>query len=301
MKSLLTTLFVYSILFTQAQLPKVCSGSIQRFSNFKSAFIQSRNVDVWLPANYSNEKKYAVLYMHDGQMLFDSTITWNKQEWQVDEVMSALMNANKIMPTIVVGIWNSGVSRHSDYFPQQPMNYIPSAIKDSLIKNELQGKPQADNYLKFLVTELKPFIDSSFNTYTDAQHTFIAGSSMGGLISWYAISEYPTIFGGAACLSTHWVGSIKDNSGAIPNAFVQYAKEKMPDAKKHRLYFDYGTITLDSLYKPHQLKINAVMKAKGFSFSKNWITREFKGEPHTEIAWAKRLHIPLLFLLKKSN
>jgi enterochelin esterase-like enzyme len=163
----------------------------------------------------------------------------------------------------------------------------------------VQGSPQANNYLKFLVNELKHFIDSSFNTYKDAKHTFIAGSSMGGLISWYAISEYPTVFGGAACLSTHWVGSIKENSGAIPAAFIQYANKKIPKPNKHKIYFDYGTVTLDSLYKPHQQKIDAVMQKKGYQQNKNWITKEFIGEPHTEIAWAKRLDIPLYFLLKK--
>lgn len=299
MKYGLILLLLLQTFVLNAQLPKVSSGSIQRFSNFKSAFIQSRNIDVWLPENYTTATKYAVLYMHDGQMLFDSTITWNKQEWQVDEVMSKLLAANKIIPTIVVGVWNTGASRHADYFPEEPIGYLPNIIKDTLIKNELQGKPQADNYLKFLVKELKPFIDSSFSTYKDAAHTFIAGSSMGGLISWYAISEYPTIFGGAACLSTHWVGSIKEKGNAIPTAFVQYAHKKIPSPKTHQIYFDYGTVTLDSLYKPHQLKINAVMKSKGYTQSKNWITKEFIGEPHTEIAWAKRLNIPLYFLLKK--
>lgn len=299
MKYALLLLLALQTIALNAQLPKVSSGSVQRFSNFKSAFIQSRNVDVWLPENYNPLTKYAVLYMHDGQMLFDSSITWNKQEWQVDEVMSKLIAANQIIPTIVVGVWNTGASRHADYFPEEPIGYLPKAIKDTLVKNELQGEPQANNYLQFLVKELKPFIDSSFTTYKDATHTFIAGSSMGGLISWYAISEYPTVFGGAACLSTHWVGSIKEKSGAIPAAFIQYANKKIPKPNTHKIYFDYGTITLDSLYKPHQLKIDAVMQKKGYQQNKNWITQEFIGEPHTEIAWAKRLAIPLYFLLEK--
>ncbi len=287
------------ITHVNAQLPKVSNGSIQRFENFRSNYIQNRNVDVWLPNNYNPSTKYAVLYMHDGQMLFDSSITWNKQEWKVDETMSKLIDENKIIPTIVVGIWNSGTTRHADYFPEKPIAYLPKQVKDTLIDRELLGKARANNYLKFIVQELKPFIDSSFSTFKDAKNTFIAGSSMGGLISWYAISEYPTVFSGAACLSTHWVGSIKEKSGAIPKAFVTYAKEKLPNPNNHKIYFDYGTITLDSLYEPHQKAIDRVMQTKGYRKNKNWITKAFKGEPHTEIAWANRLYIPLTFLLQK--
>ena len=73
--------------FLLAQMPKLSSGKIERMEKFPSDYVDPRNVDVWLPDNYDISKKYAVLYMHDGQMLFDSTITWNKQEWQVDETI----------------------------------------------------------------------------------------------------------------------------------------------------------------------------------------------------------------------
>ena len=78
---------------------------------------------------------------------------------------------------------------------------------------------QSDAYLKFLVTELKPFIDSTFSVATDRSNTFIAGSSMGGLISMYAVCEYPAVFGGAACLSTHWPGIFTAENNPIPEAF----------------------------------------------------------------------------------
>lgn len=301
MKLFFVCLLAFGANCIHAQLPKVNSGTIQRFENFKSNYIQNRNVDVWLPNNYNPSKKYAVLYMHDGQMLFDSTTTWNKQEWKVDETMGLLIDGNEIIPTIVVGIWNSGTTRHADYFPEKPIAYLPQRIKDSLINKELLGEARANEYLQFLVTELKPFIDSSFSTYTTSKYTFIAGSSMGGLISWYAISEYPNIFGGAACLSTHWIGVYREKSDVIPNAFIKYAKQKLPNPTNHKLYFDYGTVTLDSLYPKHQKKIDVVMQQKGFKRNKNWITKAFEGEAHTEIAWANRLAIPIRFLLSKKN
>ena len=82
----------------------VSSGKVERIENFPSAYIASRNIDVWLPEGYNSTKKYNVLYMHDGQMLFDSTQTWNRKEWKVDEVVSQLIKSGKIEECIVVGI-----------------------------------------------------------------------------------------------------------------------------------------------------------------------------------------------------
>jgi len=305
MKISVLLLCFFSVMLTNAQLPKVSSGSIKRHENVQSKFVTARNVDVWLPDGYSAQKKYCVLYMHDGQMLFDSTVTWNKTAWDVDDVAAKLLKEGKLQNFIVVGVWNGGSTRHPDYFPQKPYESLTQTQKDT-ITAQLQKagrtneifKPISDNYLKFLVTELKPFIDKTYSTYTDSKHTFIAGSSMGGLISMYAICEYPKVFGGAACLSTHWPGIFSMDNNPVPDAFVTYLKNYLPDPKTHKLYFDYGDQTLDALYPPLQKKVDEVMKAKGFT-DKNWMTKYFPGENHSEKSWNKRLDIPLLFLLKK--
>lgn len=296
---------VYGLLAQSDPLPKVSSGSIKRFANFPSKFVDARDIDVWLPNGYTPEKKYAVLYMHDGKALYDSTIFWNKQEWGVDETMGSLIADKQIKDCIVVGIWNNEQKRHQEYFPQKPFYSMTEADQQKILaigrdKNKplIGDGPIADRYLKFLVTELKPFIDSNFSTLTDRKNTFIAGSSMGGLISMYAICEYPDIFGGAACLSTHWTGIFTNVDNPIPASFLQYLKMHIPSPKTHKLYFDYGSETLDSLYKPYQLQADAIIKAAGYT-SKNWITREFPGENHSEKSWAKRFHIPVQFLLKK--
>lgn len=288
-----------------AQMPQAASGTVQRFENFPSKYVSPRHVDVWLPEGYSTREKYAVLYMHDGQMLFDSTTTWNKQEWGVDETMSRLLAAGKIRNCIVVGIWNAGKTRHSNYFPQKPFESLPESLQDSLLylaKRDQQSglfaiRVNSDHYLHFLVHELKPFIDSRFSTKKDRKNTFIAGSSMGGLISMYAICEYPKVFGGAACLSTHWPGTFAVENNPIPDAFFQYMRTHLPSPKTHTFYFDYGTATLDALYEPFQIKADQVMAAKGYT-AKNWITRKFEGEDHSERAWRERLGIPLEFLLR---
>lgn len=290
-----------------AQLPKVSAGAIKRIENFKSQFVTQRNVDIWLPEDYDASKKYAVLYMHDGQMLFDSGTTWNHQAWDVDDVLTGLRRENVIRDVIVVGIWNGGITRHPDYFPQKPYESLTPTEKDT-VTAQLQRagrtkeifKPVSDNYLKFIVKELKPYIDKNFPVYTDRNNTFIAGSSMGGLISMYAICEYPKVFGGAACLSTHWPGVWSLENNPVPNAFLKYLQAHLPNAKNHKLYFDCGDQTLDALYPGIQNKVDEIMKAKGFT-SKNWQTKYFPGENHSEQAWNARLYIPMVFLLQKTK
>jgi enterochelin esterase-like enzyme len=157
------------------------------------------------------------------------------------------------------------------------------------------GKVSSDNYLKFIVKELKPIIDKKYAVHKEMEHTFIAGSSMGGLISMYAICEYPEVFGGAACLSTHWPGIFQVENNPIPNAFYQYLKMKLPNPTNHKLYFDFGTATLDALYEPLQNEVDLIMKQKGYD-SNHWMTQKFEGENHSELSWQKRLHIPFQFL-----
>lgn len=305
MKLFLCMVMFFSIAESVAQLPAVSSGTINRIENLQSEFVSSRNIDVWLPEGYTPKKKYGVLYMHDGQMLFDGDITWNRAAWNVDNMASKLMDEDKIKTVIVVGIWNSGSTRHHDYFPQKPYQSLNQQEKDSVTAHlQRAGRttayfnPVSDNYLKFLVRELKPLIDKTYSTLTDRKNTFIAGSSMGGLISLYAVCEYPDIFGGAACLSTHWTGIYVVEGNPVPDAVFKYLSTHLPDPVNHKIYFDHGDQTLDALYPSLQKKADAIMKAKGFT-EKNWITRYFPGENHSEQAWEKRLNFPLLFLLKK--
>jgi enterochelin esterase-like enzyme len=303
MKKIILLILISTVL--QAQEIKVSSGKVIRLNKLSSAFITSRNVDIWLPNHYSNEKSYAVIYMHDGQMLFDGNETWNKQEWGVDEAATALMEEGRTRDFIVVGIWNIPESRHADYFPQKPLESLSATaleyIKEAQVKrggttNEF--KSNADAYLKFIVTELKPLIDKTFNTKTDAQNTFMAGSSMGGLISIYALCEYPEIFGGVACMSTHWPGIFAMEKNPIPQAFYNYLKNNLPSPETHKIYFDHGTATLDAMYPPLQAEVDVIMKDKGFD-EDSWLTLKFEGADHSENAWRERLHLPLTFLLSQ--
>ena len=283
---------------------KLSSGTIKRIDSFPSKFVRPRTVDVWLPENYSKNQKYAVLYMHDGQMLFDSLSTWNKQEWKVDEIVGGLISEGIIKNSIVVAIWNHSDIRHPNYFPQKPFETLPKKLRDSIanVSEKQYGSdfktPNSDNYLKFIVEEVKPLIDANFSVYTNAENTLISGSSMGGLISMYALCEYPAIFGGAACLSTHWPGIMPFKENPIPESFFKYLEQNLPLAKTHKIYFDYGTRTLDKFYLPYQHRVDEILKLKGFDET-NYKNLKFEGHDHSENSWNKRFQIPVEFLLKE--
>ena len=244
--------------------------------------------------------------MHDGQMLYDATTTWNKTAWEVDDVLSTLEKTGRIKETIVIGVWNGDKTRHADYFPQKPFEKLKKSEKEAIyaaartngasVFNNFQI--YSDGYLKFLVKELKPYIDSHYAVSTKAEDTFVAGSSMGGLISMYALCEYPKIFGGAACLSTHWPGIFSMEGNPIPDAFIAYMNKTLPKANTRKIYFDYGDQTLDALYPPLQKQVDSLMEAKGYTDS-YWMTKFYPGDDHSEKSWSKRLHIPFEFLLKK--
>lgn len=288
-------------LYSTAQLKsspmKVTSGSLQH-AEIISEYMDTMSVDIWLPDGYSKAKPYKVLYMHDGQMLHDSSQTWNKQAWEVDSIAGKMINNGEVAPFIIVGIYSKAKTRSADLMPQRVMEYIESdSIKSLLKKRMIINEIRGDKYLKFMVMELKPFIDKTYNTNPAREATAVMGSSMGGLMSMYAICEYPTVFGSAACLSTHLSGLATPNT-EIPTAICSYLKTSLPHVATHRIYFDYGDQTLDALYPPYQKMVDEVMTQKGFT-SANWETRYFPGHAHTELAWSSRLHIPLVFLFGK--
>lgn len=279
--------------FDDPAQPTPASGRFIRYQ-VTSGFVDTRMVDIWLPRTYNGETPHRVLYMHDGQMLFDGDLTWNSQEWQVDEVGGRLIAEGRLQPFIVVGAWNNGDFRHAEYFPQAAIAHLPGSAREDLRRRHL-GDPRADNYLRFLTQELRPFINETFTVETGREHTFVAGSSMGGLISMYALMEHPEIFGGAAALSTHWVGLFEQND-VFPEAFRRYMADRLPRLTDHALYFDYGTAGLDSLYIPHQAAVDALLSAQAPEGLRH-LTLRFEGAEHNERAWAARLHEPLLFLM----
>lgn len=263
--------------------------TLDHFENFYSRYVDFRNVDVWCPPGYEqSQERYPVLYMHDGQNIFDHPAAFGGESWRVDQAMTRLIEEGKVHGAIVVGVWNSPL-RWREYMPQKAYE-APSLQKHhSTILERAGGPPVSDAYLKFLVEELKPFIDKKYRTLSDPQHTFVMGSSMGGLISLYAISEYPQVFGGAGCVSTHW--------SAAREELVDEMAHRLPDPSDHRLYFDFGTQTLDREYEPYQRRMDEYLRQAGYRENENWVTLKFEGAEHSERSWRERAHIPLAFLL----
>lgn len=264
---------------------------IIRHDNFPSNYIPARHVHVWLPESYEQrpESRFSVLYMHDGQNLFDPTTATAGETWSVAETLEKLIQANKVRPTLIVGIFNHP-NRWEEYCPERPLTHPNGQQLQQKFKANLNVPLRSDNYLRFLVQELKPFIDQAYRTHSNQEETFIMGSSMGGLISLYAMCEFPELFAGAGCLSTHWP--------ALEGVILPYLERHIPNPGQHIFYFDYGTETLDALYEPLQKPVDALMAQKGFQQDEDWMTRRFEGAEHNEPAWRARLHIPLTFLLK---
>lgn len=265
-------------------------GVCLRLPNFASKHISPRNIDIWHPLDYdaSSVKRYPVIYMHDGQNLFDPALSYLGVDWGVDQAITQLMMDRGIPGAIVVGIWNTPL-RYREYMPQRPFAAIADQPEASQFISEKGGEPISDAYLRCIVEEVKPFVDGNFRTLPGAESTLLMGSSMGGLVSLYGVASYPQIFGKAACLSTHWtIGG---------SAFVDEIGKMLPAPANHRFYFDYGTLQQDALYEPRQTRIDQRALAAGYVKDQNWKTVRWEGHEHSERAWRSRLSTPLTYLL----
>lgn len=277
-------------------------GQLDYYPAFESKHFASRDILVWLPEDYSENQAYAVLYMHDGQMLFDKTTSWNKQSWEVDSIAHALITSGRTQPFIVVGIDNCNETRLYDYMPRRVFDYLPEeALPDTMITPDAIV---SDNYLKFLVEELKPFIDQQYSTRPEAQYTAIAGSSAGGLISLYALCEYPEVFGAAMCLSTHTPMALSESYEKLTadapvwsKALRDYLAEKKPATNSVKLYMDCGDQTLDAIYPIYQQKVDSLFRSYGWD-EEHYQSLVFPGHLHDENSWKSRFDIPLCQIFK---
>lgn len=303
-----TAIMLHSLLGQAAQPwsetpPSVNTGRIERLSNVPSRHVDPRPIDVWLPPGYTPDRHYAVLYMQDGQNLFDASQTWNKASWNVHEALSKLIAQGRVQDTIVVAIPNNGKYRYSEYYPEKYLALAPQNVRDDYVRRAQWDRTLGDAYVRYIVEELKPFIDKTYSTRGEAAGTFLMGSSMGGMVSLYAMCEYPQVFGGVAALSTHWIGKPgvwgtpqKLQNATLPLAAFNYLSQHLPKPGTHRIYFDHGTEGLDAVYGVHQAFVDAIVKDLGYD-AVDWQSRVFEGAGHSETDWASRVDIPLEFLL----
>jgi predicted alpha/beta superfamily hydrolase len=221
---------------------------------------RQRRIWIYLPADYNlNKKKYPVVYMHDGQNLFDEA-TSGFGEWGIDEYLDSIFKKGET-ESIIVGIDNGGDKRMTEYNPY----YFSQA-----------GNGEGSQYVDFLVKTLKPYIDKHYHTLPGKENTFIAGSSMGGLISLYAVLKYPSIFGGAGIFSpAFWTASGIDKDVNIFSSKV-----------KSKLFFYAGAKESDEMV-PDMKRIESEVESVSKSSIKEIIDPDAN---HNEAAWRK--HFP---------
>ncbi len=279
------------------------SGRVERMRIFSPQMRDTVTVDVWLPQAYldSPTLKLPVVYMHDGQNLFDASTTWNGQSWEMDSVITSLADRDLITPPLVVGVHSVAETRVADLMPEAPFkgtSILEDLNKPGLVRSPLRG----DAYAAFVAKDLRDSINHRYRVLTDPAHTAVMGSSMGGLMSAYMLCEYPEVYGGAGCLSTHWVGDVSAYEGGkeeFPKAMYDYLERKLPRDGSHRIYFDRGTATIDAYYDKWDDRVIALAESLGYTRPDRLQTYVAPGAPHEENAWKARVHLPLLFLFPK--
>ena len=241
-------------------------GNVEHHKNFSSINLNNkRDIIVWLPPSYNDDmgKRYPVLYMHDGQNIMNPKTSFNGTDWRVDETLTKLIEEDKIEEVIVVGIYNTS-DRLEEYSDSE------------------KGK----KYIRFVIDEVKTFVDLRYRTLRDRKNTAVMGSSMGGLISFLMAWNHPDVFYKAGCLSS----SFHYNSDKAIDMVKKYSGKK----KRIKVYIDHGE---DGLVKGQ--KMFSELTAKGYTDGKDIDYYYAPGAEHNENAWAERLERPLLFLFKK--
>jgi predicted alpha/beta superfamily hydrolase len=243
------------------------TGIVKYHLNINADKIKPRSVIVWLPPFYfiETEKRYPVLYMHDGQNLFDPRTSAFNIDWQIDEAADSLIRKNLIEAIIIVGIYNTP-DRRSEY-SENDTGYA---------------------YMNFIVDSLKPFIDNNYRTLPDAENTANGGSSMGGLISFMLTWEHPNEFSKAICMSP----AFKYKRFNFVDNVSAYTGEK----KQIKFYIDNGGDEIDSTLQSGIDEMLLTLKEKGFNEDDDiyWLKDEYAF--HSERAWAKRIWRALIFI-----
>lgn len=264
-------------------------GRLVYWTDVPSAFLaHPRHVEIWLPPSYDDSvsARYPVLYMHDGQNLFDPRLAYGGVDWGVDEAIMRLVRRGVIPPVIVVGVWNTA-DRGPEYSPWQ----------------------RAPDYARFLIEELMPRIDTAFRTRTGPANTAVMGSSMGGLLSYYLVSQHPDKFGACGCLSTHFPLSAATVGRLFPNLVPPGVQDTIPYILRDirggarvppgtRYWFDYGTEGLDSSYAPTHKAVRAWLRGQGLIEGRDFVVRRYVGATHSETSWRARLDDPLTFIFR---
>ena len=272
----------------------------------------TRKIQIYYPNNKIIDSDTLFIFMNDGEELFNAAESWHNMEWGIDEKIEQMnLNENELN-FVIIGI-NSAkkgnrffvdeTKRYAEYFPKESIPYFDSGFK----KRRYQEWVNNNNlyYLEFLTEDVIPFVEEKFDISLNNKNLGIIGASMGGLSALNALIEYPDLFGFAGCISTHWVG-IKpleyfllpfvgkiDGDDDTANAIISYIEDNITNIDDQKIYFDHGTIGLDSLYSTPQRRVNKILDSK----SKDYKYLVFDGYDHYASEFGSRFDGVLEYLV----
>lgn len=277
------------------------AGRMIEYERVAAAGLPDQRLSIWLPPGYdADDRRYPVLYMHDGHNLFDVTKSNFNKIWAADKAMLAVGASGKVEPHIIIGIWAPGVDRHRQYLPRSLYDMSSGNLRDQM-DGMTKGGVISDRYLEWIAGPLKTWVDQSFRTRPGRDDTAIVGSSMGGLMSCYAFFERPEVFGRAGCVSSHWpaVDPRTIDEAELKGLWDAWFAARLGQPDGRRVWMDHGTATLDAYYAPYQQVVDARFVAAGWQKGREWESRVYEGAEHEENAWAARLPEIFGWLLAK--
>lgn len=250
------------------------SGQLRKHEQFRSRFLRNqRDLIVYTPPAYQEQspRRFPVLYLHDGQNLFDGATSFIPgQDWHVGQTADQYISAGLVEPLIIVGMYNTK-ARVREYTP----THVPKL-----------GGGRADRYAKFLLEEVKPFVEREYRTLPDARHTGIGGSSLGGLVSLYLGLKHSGVFGKIAALSPSvWWNQL------VIHRFAQAMRVE----PRPRIWLDIGTREAPRIVQDVEM-FRDILLQKGWRLEQDLHYERIEGAEHNEAAWARRVGPFLQFL-----
>ena len=286
------------------------------FGELESFVIESdydtRKIQIYYPNNKKIDSDTLFIFMNDGEELFNAAESWHNMEWGIDEKIEEMNLNESELNFVIIAIHSAKkgnrffvdeTKRYAEYFPKESIPYFDSGFK----KRRYQEWVNKNNlyYLEFLTEDVIPFVEDKFDILLNNRNLGIIGASMGGLAALNALIEHPDLFGFAGCISTHWVGIKPLEYVLLPlvgkingdddtaNAIISYIEDNITSIDDQKIYFDHGTIGLDSLYSTPQGRVNKILDSK----SKDYKYLVFEGYDHYAPEFGSRFDSVLEYLV----
>ena len=266
-----------------------------------------RDLFVWMPDAPVPPDGFPVLYMQDGQNLFDARLVPFGTAWEADLALSRLADAGLAVPAIIVGI-ASTAERCTDYAPALILDRLPPSARGA-VEAAWGGAARSADYARMVIEEMRPLIDAHFPTCPAAHATFLGGSSLGAVAALEILARYPDQVAGAACLSAHYSLLPVTETEAIPDHFAadvtravgDFAVSCLPPAGRHALWIDRSALGIDRFYGPTHAAIASALAGLGYLEGSDLALRVYPGVGHDEDAWRARFGNALAFLLGRAT